>query len=450
MGKNALKFADFSRKDLLILIWPLLIEQLLSVAMGFVDMLMVSGVGDEAVSAVGLVDSLNNLLIQLFAALAGGGAVVCSQYLGRKDRDNAKKAAGQLYFIIILASSLIALSMIIFNRPILSLIFGSIDESVMTYCIHYLLITSMSFPFLGIYNAGSALFRAQGNSIVSMQAGLVMNIMNVVGNALLIYVFNMEVIGAALATLIGRVVASLFVSIRLRRNKGELSVKHIRDLKPEKQMIKRILAIGIPSGVENSMFQIGKLILSSLVSSLGTVSIAANAVANSISGIANIPGSTISLAMMPVVGRLVGAGKRNAAKYYGKLLTGIAFVGLFITNITLFFTIPYIVPAFGLSNESAMITINVIRWFNVFSIGFWGFSFTLPNALRAGGDAKFKMIVSTISMWAFRVVLSYIFVLVFNMGLLGIWLGMFIDWIFRSICFIIRFHSGKWLYRKVI
>lgn len=450
MGKNALKFADFSRKDLLILIWPLLIEQLLSVAMGFVDMLMVSGVGDEAVSAVGLVDSLNNLLIQLFAALAGGGAVVCSQYLGRKDRDNAKKAAGQLYFIIILASSLIALSMIIFNRPILSLIFGSIDESVMTYCIHYLLITSMSFPFLGIYNAGSALFRAQGNSIVSMQAGLVMNIMNVVGNALLIYVFNMEVIGAALATLIGRVVASLFVSIRLRRNKGELSVKHIRDLKPEKQMIKRILAIGIPSGVENSMFQIGKLILSSLVSSLGTVSIAANAVANSISGIANIPGSTLSLAMMPVVGRLVGAGKRNAARYYGKLLTGIAFVGLFITNITLFFTIPYIVPAFGLSNESAMITINVIRWFNVFSIGFWGFSFTLPNALRAGGDAKFTMIVSTISMWAFRVVLSYIFVLVFNMGLLGIWLGMFIDWIFRSICFIIRFHSGKWLYRKVI
>lgn len=450
MGKNALKFADFSRKDLLILIWPLLIEQLLSVAMGFVDMLMVSGVGDEAVSAVGLVDSLNNLLIQLFAALAGGGAVVCSQYLGRKDRDNAKKAAGQLYFIIIFASSLIALSMIIFNRPVLSLIFGSIDESVMTYCIHYLLITSMSFPFLGIYNAGSALFRAQGNSIVSMQAGLVMNIMNVVGNALLIYVFNMEVIGAALATLIGRVVASLFVSIRLRRNKGELSVKHIRDLKPEKQMIKRILAIGIPSGVENSMFQIGKLILSSLVSSLGTVSIAANAVANSISGIANIPGSTLSLAMMPVVGRLVGAGKRNAAKYYGKLLTGIAFVGLFITNITLFFTIPYIVPAFGLSNESAMITINVIRWFNVFSIGFWGFSFTLPNALRAGGDAKFTMIVSTISMWAFRVVLSYIFVLVFNMGLLGIWLGMFIDWIFRSICFIIRFHSGKWLYRKVI
>ncbi|MCR5211566.1 MAG: MATE family efflux transporter [Lachnospiraceae bacterium] len=450
MGKNTLKFADFSRKDLLILIWPLLIEQLLSVAMGFVDMLMVSGVGDEAVSAVGLVDSLNNLLIQLFSALAGGGAVVCSQYLGRKDRDNAKKAAGQLYFIIILASSLIALSMIIFNRPILSIIFGSIDESVMTYCIHYLLITSMSFPFLGIYNAGSALFRAQGNSIVSMQAGLVMNIMNVVGNALLIYVFNMEVIGAALATLIGRIVASLFVSIRLRRNKGELSVRHLRDLKPEKQMIKRILAIGIPSGVENSMFQIGKLILSSLVSSLGTFSIAANAVANSISGIANIPGSTISLAMMPVVGRLVGAGKRNAAKYYGKLLTGIAFFGLFVTNITLFFTIPYIVPAFGLSNESAMITINVIRWFDVFSIGFWGFSFTLPNALRAGGDAKFTMIVSTISMWAFRVVLSYIFVLVFNMGLLGIWLGMFIDWVFRSICFLIRFHSGKWLYRKVI
>ena len=449
--KNAVKkFEDFSRKDLLILIWPLLIEQLLSVAMGFVDTLMVSGVGEEAVSAVGLVDALNNLLIQLFAALAAGGAVVCSQYLGRKDRVNAKKAAGQLYFIIIFASSLIALSMIIFHRPVLSLIFGGIDESVMTYCIHYLLITSVSFPFLGIYNAGSALFRAQGNSFVSMQAGLVMNVINILGNALLIYVFNMEVIGAALATLIGRVVASAFVSIRLSKNKGELSVRHIRDLKPEKQMVKRILSIGIPSGIENSMFHIGKLILSSLVSSLGTVSIAANAVANSISGIANIPGNTISLAMMPVVGRLVGAGKRDSAKYYGKLLTGIAFIGLMAANVVLFFTIPYIVPLFKLSQESAAIAINVIRWFDVFSIAFWVFSFTPPNALRAGGDAKFTMIVSSVSMWVFRVILSYIFVRLLNMGLLGVWMGMFIDWVFRSICFLIRFHSGKWLYRKVI
>lgn len=450
MKNSVQKFSDFSRRDLLVLIWPLLIEQLLSVAMGFMDTLMVSGVGEEAVSAVGLVDSLNNLLIQLFSALAGGGAVVCSQYLGRKDRENAKKAAGQLYFIVIVASSLIALSMIIFHRPILSLIFGRIDQGVMQYCIHYLLITSISFPFLGIYNAGSALFRAQGNSFVSMQAGLVMNIMNVVGNGLLIYVFHMEVIGAALATLIGRVVAAAFVSIRLRRNKGELSVRHIRDLKPEKQMVKRILGIGVPSGIENSMFQIGKLILSSLVSSLGTVSIAANAVANSITGIANIPGSTISLAMMPVVGRLIGAGKRNAAKHYGAMLTGVAWVGLLVANAALFFTIPYIVPAFGLSQESAAIAVNVIRWFDIFSIAVWGFSFTLPNALRAGGDAKFTMIVSSISMWAFRVILSYIFVLVFNMGLLGVWMGMFIDWVFRSICFLIRFHSGKWLYRKVI
>ena len=444
------KYEDFSRKDLLMLIWPLLIEQLLSVAMGFVDTLMVSGVGEEAVSAVGLVDALNNLLIQLFAALAAGGAVVCSQYLGRKDRDNAKKAAGQLYFIIIFASSLIATSMIIFHRIVLSLIFGSIDESVMTYCIHYLLITSISFPFLGLYNVGSALFRAQGNSFVSMQAGLVMNVINIVGNALLIYVFNMEVIGAALATLTGRFAASLFVSIRLRRNKGELTVRHIRDMKPEKQMVKRILSIGIPSGIENSMFHIGKLILSSLVSSLGTVSIAANAVANSISSIANIPGNTISLAMMPVVGRLIGAGKRDSAKYYGKLLTGVAFVGLMAANVVLFFVIPYIVPAFGLSQESAAITISVIRWFDLFSIAFWVFSFTLPNALRAGGDAKFTMIVSSISMWVFRVILSYIFVRVLNMGLLGVWMGMFIDWVFRSICFLIRFHSGKWLYRKVI
>ena len=440
----------FTRRQLVTLIWPLLLEQFLSVSMGMADTLMVSGVGEAAVSSVSLVDSLNILILQILAALASGGAVVASQYLGRQDADNARRSAAQLYSVVGIATGAAMVVCIMLSRVILRGVFGSIDEDVMAFSQIYFIISAVSYPFMGLYSAGAALFRAQGNSKVSMRASLVMNVINIGGNALLIYGFGLGVLGAALATLFGRVVAAVWVLVQQQQMENPLRVSEPADLLPRRELVGRILAIGVPSGLENGMFQIGKLCVSSLTSTLGTAAIAANAVAGSVSTMANIPGNTMSLAMIPVVGRCLGAGDKKQAKHYAVLLLGIAAAGLFVTNAVLFFVIPTVAVWFSLSAEALAMCVTVVRWFSVFSVFFWAGSFTLPNALRSGGDAKFTMLVSIVSMWTFRVVLSYFFVLQLHMGLTGVWFGMFIDWICRCLCFGIRFLRGKWMEHKVI
>ena len=422
----------FTKRALFTLIWPLLLEQTLSVTMGMADTLMVAGVGEAAVSSVSLVDSLNVLIIQILSALATGGAVIASQYLGRRDTENAGRSAAQLYSVLGLSTVTMGILCMLLSRPILRGVFGSIDEDVMRFAQQYFL------------------FRAQGNSRISMLASLVMNVINIAGNALLIYGFGMGVIGAALATLIGRVFAAVFILWQNQKLCNPLRVQSLADLRPRRAPIMQILSIGIPSGLENGMFQIGKLCVSSLTSTLGTSAIAANAVANTLSTLANIPGNTMSLAMIPVVGQCLGAGEKKQAKRYVFLLMGIAMVGLAAANAALFFLIPLLVVWFNLSAEASALCTMVVRMFNIASVFFWACSFTLPNALRTGGDAKFTMTVSIISMWLFRVILSYVFVLQFHLGLAGVWLGMFIDWLCRDICFIARFISGKWMEHKVI
>ena len=440
----------FTKRALFTLIWPLLLEQTLSVTMGMADTLMVAGVGEAAVSSVSLVDTLNVLIIQILSALATGGAVIASQYLGRRDTENACRSAAQLYSVLGISTVVVGIVCMLLSRPILRGVFGSIDEDVMRFAQQYFLISAVSYPFIGLYNCGAALFRAQGNSRISMLASLVMNVINIAGNALLIYGFGMGVIGAALATLIGRVFAAVFILWQNQNLSNPLRVQELADLKPRSQPIRQILSLGIPSGLENGMFQIGKLCVSSLTSTLGTSAIAANAVANSVSTLANIPGNTMSLAMIPVIGQCLGAGDKKQAKHYSVTLLGIAIGGLAIANALVFVLMPEIVTWFNLSAEASVLCTTVVHMFNVASVFFWATSFTLPNALRAGGDAKYTMTVSIISMWLFRVILSYVFVLQFQLGLAGVWLGMFCDWVFRSICFLIRFVRGKWMNHKVI
>lgn len=440
----------FSGNDLVQLIWPMLLEQILMVMMGMVDTFMVSGVSEAAVSSVSLVDSLNVLFIQILSALATGGAVVSSQYLGRKDMREAKKCAAQIFSVMLICTVSLMLLAFLFSRPILRLVFGKIEEDVMAFSRTYFLITAISYPFIGIYSAGAALFRSQGNSKISMNASLVMNAVNIGGNALLIYGLRMGVLGAALATLAGRVVAAVWVFLQQQKKDNMFRMDAWSDLIPDGNHINPILAIGIPSGLENGMFQIGKLCVTSLISTLGTAAIAANAVANTVGTMSNIPGNTISLAMIPVIGQCLGAGKKKQARVYTTILAGVAFVGLGTASLILYFSIPGIAGCFHLSAEATQMCVRVIHCFCIFSIFFWVFSFTLPNALRSGGDAKFTMFVSVISMWVCRIVLSYFFVLKLHMGLLGPWLGMCIDWIVRGICFIIRFRSDKWMEHDVI
>ena len=450
MEQKAEKELFYTRQQLVRLIWPLLLEQFLAVTMGLADTFMVSSVSEAAVSSVSLVDTLNVLVFQILSALASGGAVVVSQYMGQKNIRRMKKCAGQLYSVLFISTSVVMVIAMIGSRGILRFIFGSIDDHVMGYAQTYFLISAVSYPFMGAYNAGAALFRAQGNSKVSMKASLVMNVINILGNALLIYGLHMEVLGAALATLTGRIFSAIWVTMQQQKADNPFRIDQIADLRPERHQIRPILAIGIPSGLENGMFQIGKLCVSSLTATLGTSAIAANAVANTVATVANIPGNTIGLAVIPVIGRCLGAGDREQAKHYAKQLLAIAAVGVAVMNIVVFATIPAVAQAYHLTEAAKDMCTAVIRLFCVFSIFFWALSFTLPQVLRSGGDAKYTMSISILSMWIFRVVLSYFFVLKMDMGLMGVWLGMCIDWICRSICFVIRFLGGKWMEHKVI
>ena len=440
----------FDRASLRALLMPLLLEQCLAVSMGMADTIMVSSVGEAAISGVSLVDGVNTLILQVLAALATGGAVIASQYLGRRDAKNARRAASQLYFTLIVSTVTAALLVMALCRPMLRAVFGAIDEDVMRFAQTYFFVSAISYPFMGIYNAGAALFRAQGNSRISMYASLVMNVINIAGNAVLIFVFRMGVLGAALATLLGRVFSAAWVTWQLERSGNPMRIARLSDLLPDGELIRRILSIGIPSGLENGVFHIGKLLVSSLVSTLGTAAIAANAVAGTLGGMANIPGNAVSLAMIPVVGRCLGAGEKEQARENAGLLMRVAYAGIAAACLLLFAVTPWAVKLFNLSPEAVSIATTVIRSFCVVSIFLWPASFTLPTALRAGGDARFTMTVSIVSMWLFRVIACYVFVKGFGMGLLSVWVGMYIDWGFRVLIFALRYRSNRWMEHEVI
>ena len=438
----------FSADALRRLIIPLVIEQFLAMTIGMADTIMVTSVGEHAVSGVSLVDNISTLLINVFSALATGGAVVAAQYLGSRDEENACSAAKQLFYAIGALSAATMAVCLLFREPILRLVFGQLEDNVMEAAMTYFLLTAISYPLLAIYNAGAALFRAMGNSKVSMLASLLMNIVNIGLNAILIYGADIGVAGAGFGTLFSRLAGAVLMTWLICQHGHRIHIDHLLHFEFRGQLVKKILRIGVPNGLENGMFQIGKLLVLGLVTPLGTSATAANAIANSVAGVVNVPGNAISLSLITVVGQCMGAGdSKQAVRYTRKLMT-IVYLAMGSLSVLLFFFATPVVGLFGLTPCAAVMAIQVLRWCAVFDLIFWPMSFSLPNALRASGDAKFTMIVSMCSMWIFRIGFSYL--LVPQIGLLGVWVAMFIDWIVRAVVFLIRFLSGRWKTKTVI
>lgn len=437
----------FTRKDLTRIIVPLMIEQLLAISIGIIDSMMVSSAGEAAVSGVSLVDTLNLFWVYLFSALGGGGAVVISQFIGKKDYIKAKDSAKQLLWVVFLASSTITAIVTIFRIPILHLVFGDVSSDVMANARIYLLITAFSYPFLGLYNGGAAIFRAMGNSKISMVASIVMNIINVVGNAILIYVFKLGAAGAAIATLLSRVIGSILIVFLVHNKKNIVYVEKLYNFKPDKLLIKKICGIGIPNGLENSMFQFGKVMTQSLISTFGTIQIAANAVGNAMAPLQYVPGNALGLTMITVIGRCVGAQEKEQAKKYAIKLLGITYSAIILISVFMWIFAKPIIGLYGLSPESSSLACELMLLHCIAVSTVWPSGFTLPNSFRAANDVKFTLVVSVCSMWMFRVGLSYVFGLYLNMGVKGVWYAMFCDWTFRAIIFMTRYLKGTWLKR---
>ena len=440
----------FDNRYLRSLIIPLLIETLLSVTIGMMDTIMVSTVGEHAVSGVSLVDSVSNLFVFLFSAFSTGGAVVASQYLGKKDRASACFSAKQLMYLSISFFFIFSLLLLLFRKPVMTLIYGHIEESVMTAALDYFIPIVISFPFLAVLNSANAIFRSMGKSRITMIVSIIMNVINVSGNSILIYIFDMGTAGAGIASLLSRMVACFFMVYKVTRTKEEVYVDKPLKLEVDIPMIRRVLRIALPSGIENSVFHIGKILVSSTVASLGTASIAANAVFNALSTFANIPGTAVGMAAVTIIGQCCGAKAYDAASYYGKKLLLLTYLMMGVTCTVMYILTPELALLYNLSEQVNALAVEATR-LNMFQTAiFWPFAFTVPNYLRAAGDARYTMVISILSMWLFRVVLSRILGITLGFGLIGVMWGMFIDWYCRGFFFTTRFIRGKWKTKRVV
>ena len=440
----------FDNKALFTLLFPIIIEQLLNSFMGMADTMMVSTVGSEAISAVSLVDSLNNLVIQIFAAMAAGAAIICSQYLGSGNKQAANKAAKQVVLTVLAISLGLMIICLIGRENLLWLIFGSVEQEVMDNSLIYFLITVISYPFLALFNAGAAFYRASGDSKFPMKISVISNCLNIFGNAIFIYVCHWGVAGAAFSTLLSRIFCTVVIYWCLRKPKQDIVVNEYHKIRPDMPLILKIMAIGIPSGIENGMFQFGKLAIQSTVSTLGTTAIAAQAMTNILENLNGIGGIGVGIGLMTIVGQCLGADRKDEAVYYIKKLCVIAEIVMAASCVIVFALTKPITILGGMEPESAKMCFHMVMWITIVKPLVWVMSFVPAYGLRAAGDAKFSMITSCCTMWACRFCLCVFLIRVMGFGPMGVWIGMFADWTVRSIIFTWRFHSRKWLEHKVI
>lgn len=435
----------FTNRQLVALMWPLLLEQLLAITVGLADSLMVATVGDAAISAVSLVDSISNLMIYIFSAMATGGAAVAGQYIGQRQKEDACNAGQQLIALLGAVSIFFVALLYLFRTQILTVMFGHIEPDVMAATNTYYLYVMASIPGIALYNGGAALFRTMGHSDVSLKVSLLMNSINVIGNAVLIFGFGMDVAGVAIPTLVSRTVAAVVILSLLFNRDLMLHLSDIRGFRVDMRLMKNIFYIGVPSGVENGMFQLGRLVLFSLISTFGTASMVANAIGNTISNFNCFAGQAINLGLAAVVSQCVGAGEFDQARAYLRKIVKWTYGIMAAVNLTIIALLPLIMRVYNVSPEAEKLAVTVTLIHGISSIFIWIPAFMVPGSLRAAGDAKFTMLASMLTMWVVRVLLAYVLGKYMGYGVIGVWFAhAIVDWSVRGAIFFLRYRSGKW------
>ena len=440
----------YTNKDLRKLLIPLMIEQVLTSLMGTADTLMVARLGETSVSGVSCVDSINKLVIFLLASIATGGTIVCSQFIGKGDKKNTDEAARQVLLASFGISLVLMLFCFVLRKWLLNIIFGSVEAAVMDSALDYFKITAISYPFVAIFNSAASIYRAGGNSRLPMLISAGGNVLNIAGNYILLFVLHTGVSGAAWATTGSMAVNAAVIICFLRFKNNPVDIGRLYMIRPRFRLMLKVIRVGVPTGIENSMFQFGKLIVQSTVATLGTMAIASNAVVVALELVTSMPSQGIAIGLITVAGQCIGAGRLDEAIANIKKLTLWAAVVLFVWNwIIFFFTMPVCRLA-GLDEATCALTFSVMLLISIVKPFLWPLSFLPPNGMRAAGDAAFSMITATLSMWICRVGLTTVLCRFMGAGLTGIWCGYFLDWAVRSVVNVLRFRSGRWASHKVI
>lgn len=438
----------YSNRDLALLFLPLVIEQTLKYSLGVIDSMMVASVGEAAVSGVSLIDFVMSFITSLFAALLVGGSAVISQYMGAGNHEQANNAANQLVRFVGLCSILLCGTAYAARPFILNHLFGELAPDVYLHADIYMSVTVSSIPFLALYSAGANLFRCMGDTRLPMMVMTACNLLNIAGNAILLFGFDMGTAGIAYPTLVSRIIAAVWILFMLCNRKRDLFLFRQMQIRFNDGIIARILSIGVPCGIENGTFFLGRILVLGMIASLGTAAIASNAVAGVLSNFQVIPGMAIAFGTTVVIARCAGAGDKEQAKYYNRKIIRIVYFTQLVTCLTVFGLLPTLMRIYGLSSATSRCTEEIMLMHTLFTLVLWPLSYILPATFRATGDARYPMVVSLLSLFAGRIFCSWLFGIHWQMGILGIWLGMFADWTAKAACFIFRYYSGKWIKPK--
>lgn len=455
------RWSLFTWKALALLILPIIVESALNMSLGFFDGIMVSNIkgtsGDAPLTAVNYVDQISNLIIQLFSAFGVGGAVITSQFLGAQKIDDANKSAKQLVILMFLFSLLIMALSLVFNNQIINLFFGELDEVTLNFAYQYFYVTAISYPLLSIFYACASLLRAQRKSLNTMTSAFVSFVLNIILNAVFIYGCNLGVMGAALGTLIARIFPPVFLLILLSRKDNIVKIRIFEKPKFDISMIKRISKLAIPGGIENTFFQLGKILVLSFISikcysmivNGQTINVhsSANSVAMSINTLGCIIGNGINNSMLTVIGQAVGAGILTQVKHYMKKMLALSYTGNALSIAIMWSLSSVFIRFYGVSGEAQVLARNCLNLCFAFQLFTYPLSFGACAMLKACSDVKCVMVVSIVSMVLMRVGLCFVLttdLLPFRLGVYGLWWGMIADWVLRGVLFAIRLLSGKW------
>lgn len=442
--------ARFTNKQIIAFLLPVIFEHLMVAGLGIADTFMVSFLGETAVAGVALVNRIDNFAKQFFVALAQGGSVVLSQYIGAKNDKSARAALKDNIRIVVSIGLMIMLVMVIFKNSILNFLFGGAEKEVLDISSTYFTVTAFSYPFIALYYAGSATFRAMGESRIPFTSSVVMMVINLALKYIFIFHLNMGVTGAAFSTLIAMGITGAVLMVLLKKPENKVSLHGLFKADLNLAISKKILTVSVPNGIEQGMFQLGALAIAGLVSGLGTASIAADSVARTISPLINCIGAAFNSAIMMIVGQSMGAERSDEAVFYTKHIFKLDYIMTCATAVIFIAVLKPVISIFNVSSEAQGLAFNIMLIYGFGSCTFYPTSFALASGLRGAGDTKFVMMVSIASMFIFRIGAAYIFVHTLHLGILGTWFAMVSDWVIRSGIFIARFKKGKWKENKVI